>query len=778
MSYRHIVYMVSMLLVTLSLVGCSGSGSNDSTTQSNESSIDISLSALYTGTTSSSSAALNQAPSFLASAPSKIVTGELLAVNHTTGTSETYDWSVYLDESDLSATSNKTIVLEPGDYTFSLLLTDANMQYGGTAVYQVLDQGQHSIPLTVAPIIGDTVVNVSVLSELATYKFSYATSELTSLTAPKVGISIDGGSEQLFTINKATGLSQTYLNLTDGSYNAHLSFYDGNIQVGRSVPEQENITVVAGDPLNIDIVALHGEAEFILDVADGNATIRANIAQEIIDEIGLDNLEVILTLSDGNTTKEALMTLVTDTNSTYATTTLSGLQFGTYALQLKFNDKTDTSVPVGSCLADDVVLNSVGSTVECKITLQKRSVFGGNLLATVGINVFNTSYEPIAGASVYANDVFIGLTNEGTFGTKGYLKTYQVAGDITFSADDTNKTGSVSTTLNPLDVKNFDIFLDQDIQADINMSAYAASGYGKPWKYDLNATGDALTWEDTNASLPLPLNGSQTAVIGDYVYLFGGHNNSVDILRAPISDPTAWVDTGADLPTFIYNSQTVLIGNYVYLFGGSPVSGSNNSTNIILRAPLADPTSWVDTGLTLPSNISHSQVAVIGDYVYLFGPSSIYKAPITNPMNWIDTGVTLPSPLGYSQLAVIGDYVYLFGGFDGGLRNYIYKAPITDPTSWVDTGATLPIAIDASQLAVIGDYVYLFGGYIWRASTNIIYRAPVSDPTSWIDSGSKLPTGLYYSQVATIGDYVYLFSGTLTLTETTSDKIYRSYIGN
>ncbi|MCW9025779.1 MAG: hypothetical protein OQJ77_00555, partial [Thiovulaceae bacterium] len=528
MIYRQLMKGLSIMIITLSLLGCggnSGDGSNTNTNSSSdvETSLDISLSALYAGRESSSASAPSRADSF-----NKILTGELQAVNHTDGTTETYEWSVYLDESDLNITSNKTIVLEPGDYTFSLLLNDTNRQYAATSVLEIIADGsQNTIPLSITPIIGDTIVDVSVLANLATYKLSYSASELSSLTSPQIGISVDGDAENIFSINSATGFSQTYLNLADGAHNIHLSLYDGNIQVGRSVPEQEDITVVAGDSINIDMIALHGEAEFIIDVADGNATIKANISQEIIDEIGLDNLEVIMTLSDGNTTKEALMSLVTDANSTYATTTLSGMQFGTFALQLTFNDTRDTSVPVGSCLVDDVVLDTNGSTVDCQITLQRRSVVGGNVLATVGLNVFNTNHEPIAGAKVYANDELIGLTNEGSFGTRGYLKTYHLGGNVVFSADDSNMSGDINTTLNPLDVRNFDIILDTEIvqesnTTDYNSSAYLSSGYGKPWKYDLNATGDALNWVDTNATLPTALEYSQTAVIGDYVYLFGG----------------------------------------------------------------------------------------------------------------------------------------------------------------------------------------------------------------------------------------------------------------
>ncbi|MFA5926334.1 MAG: LamG-like jellyroll fold domain-containing protein, partial [Parcubacteria group bacterium] len=273
-------------------------------------------------------------------------------------------------------------------------------------------------------------------------------------------------------------------------------------------------------------------------------------------------------------------------------------------------------------------------------------------------------------------------------------------------------------------------------------------------------------WVDTGATLPGVLAHSQTAVIGDYVYLFGGTNASAAtnvIYRAPVSNPTSWTNTGATLPGNLQQSQVAVIGDYVYLFGGVSASAI---TNVIYRAPVSDPTSWSNTGSTLPGNLQASQVAVIGDYVYLFGGHNgsaytnvIYRAPVSNPTSWENTGSTIPGNLAYSHVAVIGGYVYLFGGtLNGPVTNVIYRAPVSNPTSWVNTGATLPASIGMSQVAVIGDYVYLLGGYT-SGAISTIYRAPVSNPTSWVSSGATLPANLYASQTAVVGGYVYLFGG-------------------
>ncbi|MBI5742475.1 MAG: tail fiber domain-containing protein, partial [Candidatus Niyogibacteria bacterium] len=142
-------------------------------------------------------------------------------------------------------------------------------------------------------------------------------------------------------------------------------------------------------------------------------------------------------------------------------------------------------------------------------------------------------------------------------------------------------------------------------------------------------------------------------------------------------------NTGSTLPGILGRSQTAVIGDYVYLFGG------NNTayTNVIYRAPVSNPTSWSDTGSTIPGNLGNSQTAVIGDYVYLFGgyngtayTNVIYRAPVSNPTSWTNTGSTLSGNLGNSQTAVIGDYVYLFGGYNTAYTNVIYRIPVWNGT--------------------------------------------------------------------------------------------------
>lgn len=104
-------------------------------------------------------------------------------------------------------------------------------------------------------------------------------------------------------------------------------------------------------------------------------------------------------------------------------------------------------------------MSSTGGTSLCTLELIRRAVNSGNLVATVGVNVLTSEMEPVAGANVYVDGVFKGITGSGTFGTSGYLKLYSIAGEKTFSAEsnDSTLTGSITETLKVLGVHNVDI---------------------------------------------------------------------------------------------------------------------------------------------------------------------------------------------------------------------------------------------------------------------------------------------------------------------------------
>ncbi len=292
-----------------------------------------------------------------------------------------------------------------------------------------------------------------------------------------------------------------------------------------------------------------------------------------------------------------------------------------------------------------------------------------------------------------------------------------------------------------------------------------------------SAVVDSASWSVVSGKTIPPSNGAgfntaQIAVIGNTMYLFGGHLGIGDqktIYSASVSDPTTWTDTGKYLPGELDASQLAVIGSDMFLFGGYSTS---SYVSVIYHASVSDPTTWTDTGAHLPANIGEAQVAIVGNKLFLYGGSSggstclntIYSAPTSDPTIWSNTGMTLPQNICASQIAEVGGYVYLFGGNTsdntGTIISNIYKAPISDPTNWSDTGTNLPGTLAYSQLVVIGNKMFLLGGISnTGAAKNVIYTAPISDPATWTADSNVLPQGLYGSQAAVINNKLYLFGG-------------------
>ncbi len=215
--------------------------------------------------------------------------------------------------------------------------------------------------------------------------------------------------------------------------------------------------------------------------------------------------------------------------------------------------------------------------------------------------------------------------------------------------------------------------------------------------------------------------GSQLAIVNDVIYLFGGTTDATlssatdTIFSAPASNPLNWTNNGHLLPRKLHHSQVAVIGNNLYLFGGNEV---NSASNVILTAPLSNPLSWTNTGSTLPDALYGSQLAILDGYVFLFGglldpitsTPNIYSATLSHPLVWSVSGL-LPLPISYGQFATIGAQGYLFTPTNAATSfTRIFRCNLTNPNAWVDTQSTLNSSVSQSHLAIVYDRIFLFGG--------------------------------------------------------------------
>jgi Kelch motif len=181
-----------------------------------------------------------------------------------------------------------------------------------------------------------------------------------------------------------------------------------------------------------------------------------------------------------------------------------------------------------------------------------------------------------------------------------------------------------------------------------------------------------LEWTNTGATLPYKLQYSQLGMYDGYLYLFGGYETGAAsnvILTAHTSNPTVWTDTGQHLPVPIYGSCLAQINDSWMLFGGN--TAPNAPTAAIFSSTASNPTSWSLDGY-LPYPTSFGQLITIGNDGYIIGPvvgqtsftgfTPILQCHLDAPTTWFDTNQYVRGQISHSNIGIIYDRVWLFGG--------------------------------------------------------------------------------------------------------------------
>lgn len=218
------------------------------------------------------------------------------------------------------------------------------------------------------------------------------------------------------------------------------------------------------------------------------------------------------------------------------------------------------------------------------------------------------------------------------------------------------------------------------------------------------------------------------------------------------------------LPNQVSDSQLAIIGNSVFLFGGT-------NSDDILESTISNPSIWEKHSEFMPTKIGASQLVIVNGYIYLFGgnvgllsssiTNNIYRARVSDPHTWTIVG-TLPVALAHSQVAILNGHIFLFGGMTpNGLTDSIYQAPLSNPLSWSVASFSLPYAVAGASLAMLNDNVYLFGGITslpLTATRDICYCSKNAIDT-WEVATSALPVAVAFSQCITVGFFTYLLGG-------------------
>jgi hypothetical protein len=282
-----------------------------------------------------------------------------------------------------------------------------------------------------------------------------------------------------------------------------------------------------------------------------------------------------------------------------------------------------------------------------------------------------------------------------------------------------------------------------------------------------------------------PRSAHASAVVGSFLYLFGGARSSDGQTQGTVeralldADGTLgpFVDGGITLVTRRAHHAALALGNRVYVIGGdNPTAvGSVETATVGADGTLG---AFADAGVALKAPRTAHAAVVIGGSLYVIGGSdgsqtplqSLERAPILGD-GTLGAFAPVPSvmltvPRSAASAVVVGSWLYVLGGSNnGGALKSVDRAPINpDGTlgAFVDAGVTLTQTRSSFAAAVIGRAVYTFGGLNASTALKDIDQAPInSDGTLGPFAAAAQP--LYSARSAptseVVGNYVYVLGG-------------------
>lgn len=289
-----------------------------------------------------------------------IVVGTMTAVNIQTGEILENDWRGIIDEDEFTATSNSTFIYPPGEYNFSLHIENGTSHYVAIADNQPIVDGENVVDLVLHPVVGNVSIDFNI-TELTSLKFKYDPDDIGLVAEPKIGISVDDGVEYILAINPETGISNEYINYSQGSHHIELKLYDGNIQIGKSVDAQEDVVLGINDII-MDFVPLYAETEFRLTMDGGDANFIISIPSVVVEEVGgVSNLKALFKLvGNKNGLREQLLTLELNEQGNFdGEILLEKMWYDTVSIELVFSDvSSENEDIIGSSILEDIELNN------------------------------------------------------------------------------------------------------------------------------------------------------------------------------------------------------------------------------------------------------------------------------------------------------------------------------------------------------------------------------------------------------------------------------------
>ncbi|BCE03529.1 hypothetical protein [Marinicellulosiphila megalodicopiae] len=567
-------------LSTLSLAVLVGCNSDDSSAQTTEVSFAPKFNALVARNGFERAADLSDL--FSGSMEIKDINGDLV---------DTQSWSVYLEDETINgpfiATSNKTLSLTPGQYTFNLTLQKGEHTYLGSVVDLIEDGDTDIVPMTIKPVLGVTTKNTNITGRVAEFEFNYPQGELLAVGATHLNVSVNNGVASSYILDAQSGVfsnnSSVWHIMEAGAQNITLELLKDGEVIAHSKDEQESQTIVYGQNISMDLIPLFGEVAFDITENGNDATFNFTVPAEVVNEAGgANNLDVRFQVSgDKNNADQLLSTLTIDGNGDGSiSVTLPDFHYDTMDMALTFIDNITNEV-IGNCTGVNVALDQNNKAFNCDITLRRRAELGGSLLANYAFNVFDTDGQPVTNASVFIDSELAGITGSNTSLTAGYLNTFMQSGQHVISAESDTLYGELNITVEPLSVKNVDIILD-NVKSIVD---------GVEFRFSANGQVAGMSCVSVNE----PLDPSGWADN----YMCASENIGMQwSTEGPIANMTCTNIFETVDPDFTLNNFLCLPENSPFEFEWSPANQIANKTNISWNEPL-DPNTWADNFLVI-----------------------------------------------------------------------------------------------------------------------------------------------------------------------------------
>ena len=252
----------------------------------------------------------------------------------------------------------------------------------------------------------------------------------------------------------------------------------------------------------------------------------------------------------------------------------------------------------------------------------------------------------------------------------------------------------------------------------------------------------------TVAGLALPKRATTPTafVLGDYVYVVGGKDDSGNILGTSLATihPDGSLGGFADASSatqagYRFGHTTELVGNHLYVIGGTAqATGNVQCVAIDVGGALG---TFTATSVGLTTARAEQSTVVLGKYLYVIGgsgsaASSIERVTINDDgsLSTLPTvySVTLATGRAGAAVAVIGGYLYVIGGraTDGTLLGTIERSTIGSDGSLgtfsLVSGVTLTNPRYGHTVAVYGGAVFVIGGHAAAGPTGSIERSLIA----------------------------------------------------